>query len=291
MHGGLFGRASFGSVLAGPVKAHLAQAELCRNTVLQVWLLRFSDGLGTLRVRQGYPSAAAFGAPNDKNGSDDMAGEQMGAERETFLTRRRLLALGALGAVATLPGCAIFRRIPPVPVAREGFIVREAAVAQPNMTAFLPEGDTVYMSGEVNSDTVAGFEAVRASNPDARRLVILEAGGETGTEASIAFGRAIREAGFATHLRNDSVVSGGAVDAFLGGTRRTIEEGAVVGAARGANADAHKGFVAEMTGGDGYARYAQEFGGRRRPRAMTIAEIGAMGITSRGAPGTVLEVN
>jgi hypothetical protein len=220
-----------------------------------------------------------------------MAGEQIGAEGRSLITRRRLLALGALGAVATLPGCAIFRRSPPVPVAQDGFIVREAAVPQANMTAFLAEGDTIYMSGEVNADTVAGFEAVRSSNPEVTRMVILEAGGETGSAEAIAFGRAVREAGFATHLRNDSVVSGGAVDAFLGGTTRTIEEGAVVGAARGADADAHKGFVTEMTGGDGYAHFAEEFGGRRRPRAMTIAEIGAMGITSRGAPGTVLEVN
>lgn len=45
-----------------------------------------------------------------------------------------------------------------------------------------------------------------------------------------------------------------------------------------------------MVGGDGYARFADEFDGRRRPRAMTIAEIGAMGIVSANV-GNVLEEN
>ena len=100
----------------------------------------------------------------------------------------------------------------------------------------------------------------------------------------------MREAGFSTHLRHDSVISGGAVDAFVGGTQRTVEDGAIVGVMRGADVDAHKNFATEMTGGDGYARFAQEFGGKRRPRPMTIAEIGAMGIMSANV-GNVLATN
>jgi hypothetical protein len=40
--------------------------------------------------------------------------------------------------------------------------------------------------------------------------------------------RAVHEAGFSTHLRNDSVISGGAIDAFLGGTQRIMEECVVI---------------------------------------------------------------
>ena len=195
------------------------------------------------------------------------------------------------GSVALgLSGCSFFRPAPAVPVAQEGFIVRETPVAQNNMTAFLPEGDTIYMSGSINEDTTTGFAAVRAANPEANRLVILQADGPSGSPAAIGFGRSVRAAGFSTHLRNDSVISGGAVDAFLGGTKRTIEEGAVIGAVRSQDVDAHKSFTTDMVGGDGYARFADKFGGRRRPRAMTIAEIGAMGIVSANA-GNVLAEN
>jgi len=175
-------------------------------------------------------------------------------------------------------------------VAREGFVVREAPVPQNNMTAFLPEGDTIFLSGSINEDTAVGFASVREANPDARRLVMLEADGVAGSPETLAFGRAVREAGFSRHLRNDSVISGGAVDAFIGGTQRTMEDGAVIAVKSGQDVEAHKAFATEMVGGDGYARFEQEFGQRRRPRAMTIAEIGAMGIVSANV-GNVLETN
>ena len=200
--------------------------------------------------------------------------------------RTFLLSLTAL----SLSGCSLFSNLPPVPVVREGFVVKEAPVPQDNMTAFLPGGATIYLSGSINEDTAAGFAAVRDANPKANRLVILEADGPAGSAATIGFGRAVREAGFSAHLRNDSVISGGAVDDFLGGTQHTMEEGAVIAVARGADIEAHKGFATEMTGGDGYARFADEFGGHRRPRAMTIAEIGAIGIVSANA-GNVLAAN
>ncbi len=200
--------------------------------------------------------------------------------------RAFLIGLGAVG----LSGCAALRKKPAVPVVREGFVVRERPVAQNNMTAFLAEDDTIFISGSINADTVAGFAAVREANPKARRLVFLDADGPAGSSEAMAFGRAVRESGFSTHLRNDSVISGGAVDGFIGGTQRTMEDGAVIGVVSGADAEAHKSFATEMTGGDGYARFAEQFGRKRRPRPMTIAEIGAMGIVSANV-GNVLAAN
>lgn len=197
--------------------------------------------------------------------------------------RTFLLGFTALG----LSGCGALRRSDPVPVVQEGFVVKEAPIAADNMTGFLPEGDTIYLSGAINEDTAKGFAAVREANPETNRLVILEATGPAGSEAAMGFGRAVREAGFSTHLRNDSVVSGGAVDAFLGGTQRTMEEGAVIAAAPPQDAQAHRTFVSEMVGGDGYARFSEKFGRRRRPRTMTIAEIGAMGIVSANTGNTI----
>ena len=132
---------------------------------------------------------------------------------------------------------------------------------------------------------------MRDANPKANRLVILESDGPAGSAATMGFGRAVREAGFSTHLRNDSVINGVTIDAFLGGTQRIMEEGVVIGVARGADTEAHKRFATEMNGGDGYARFADEFAGRHSPRAMTIAEIGAMGIVSANAGNVLAAIN
>ena len=70
-----------------------------------------------------------------------------------------------------------------------------------------------------------------------------------------------------------------------------MEAGVVIGVARGADTEAHKRFATEKTGGDGYARFADEFGGRHSPLAMTIAEIGAMGIVSANTGNVLAAMN
>ena len=52
-------------------------------------------------------------------------------------------------AALSLSGCSLFSNRPPVPVVREGFVVKEAPVPQDNMTAFLPEGDTIDLYGSM----------------------------------------------------------------------------------------------------------------------------------------------
>lgn len=195
------------------------------------------------------------------------------------LNRRHMLAL--LGASTLVAGCGRWPRNTNR-AASEGIIVRPKPVAQANMMELVPEGDTVFLSGTINDDSTAALRVVQEANPELRRVVFLEAEGETGSDAGIALGQFLREEGLETHLRNDSRVSGAAVDAYLGGTQRSYEEGAMVGALRGqAGSEAHVAYVTQMTGGDGYARYAAQFGGRRRPTPMTIAEIGAMGVITR----------
>ena len=189
-------------------------------------------------------------------------------------------------AAAGLSGCGAFGKTP-VRSPEDGFIVRGTVpVRSQDATEFFVDGDTVFVSGMVNADTPTGFGAVRDANPNLKQLVMLDVKGPSGTAESIAFGSAIRTAGLTTHLRNDSSISGAGVDAFLGGTRRSLEDGAVIKAVKGDNPDAHKIFVRQMTGGDAYARFADQYGNKRRGQVMTIAEIGAMGLIS----GTAREV-
>lgn len=205
------------------------------------------------------------------------------------MQRRVFMSAGLAASAVALSGCAGLGRNSSglAGAASEGFIVRPKPVPSDAMTEFLPEGETVYMSGTINPDTATGFVAVQQANPKARRLVMLQADGRAGSPEAMAFGRALRTAGFSTHLRNDSVITGGAVDAFLGGTQRTLEDGAVVASARTGSDEAYQAYVRDMTGGDGYARFSEKFGGKRRPRRMTIAEIGAMGVVS-GASAEVM---
>ena len=195
------------------------------------------------------------------------------------MKRRALLSM--IAAAPVLGACSAWPRNPNR-ATNEGIIVRPEPVAQANLMELIPSGDSVFVSGEMNTDSADGLAAVIEANPEIKRVVFVDATGETGGPGGIRMGRVIRNAGLRTHLRNDSRVSGGAVDAFLGGTQRTLEDGAMVGALKGqAGNDMHLIYVEEMTGGAGYARYAYQFGGRRRPRPMTIAEIGAMAVISR----------
>lgn len=196
---------------------------------------------------------------------------------------KRRYFLGLLFGSVAVSGCA---RLTPSQIrdTSDGIIVKPAPERAGNATEFLPDGATLYVSGGVNADTATAFNAVLGANPALAHIVFLSLSAPQASEGAQDFARAIRRAGLSTHARNDSVLEGGAIDAYLGGTRRTMEQGAVFGVLTpSTDAENYAGFVNEMTGGDGFARYSAKFGGAKRPRHMTIAEIGAMGLISGSA--------
>ncbi len=85
---------------------------------------------------------------------------------------------------------------------------------------------TASMIGSTDSSTPAFFDAMLRDYPELARLEMVEAPGTSNDIANLAVGRRIREAGIATHVPQGGSVRSGAVELFLAGATRTMEQGA-----------------------------------------------------------------
>ena len=99
------------------------------------------------------------------------------------------------------------------------------AVNMVETTEFTVEGDTLLMTGTINSKTLAQFNEIYAQNPDITTLVELSIPGSMDDDTMIALAYRVRELGLNTHLRARSEIYSGGVDLFLAGVRRTIDAG------------------------------------------------------------------
>ena len=82
------------------------------------------------------------------------------------------------------------------------------------------------MIGSTGSQTPAEFDAMLRDFPQIAVLELVEAPGTSNDIANLAVGRRIREAGIATHVPRGGSVRSGAVELFLAGATRTVEDGA-----------------------------------------------------------------
>ena len=71
------------------------------------------------------------------------------------------------------------------------------------------------------------FRAMLAAFPGLEVIEFLDAPGTSNDLANLALGRAIRAAGLATHVPEGGSARSGAVELFLAGTRRSMDEGAL----------------------------------------------------------------
>lgn len=85
---------------------------------------------------------------------------------------------------------------------------------------------TASMIGPTDQASPAYFDAMLRDFPQLARLDMVEAPGTSHDIANLQVGRRIREAGIATHVPNGGSVRSGAVELFLAGATRTMEEGA-----------------------------------------------------------------
>lgn len=92
---------------------------------------------------------------------------------------------------------------------------------------FVVTGETrAAIVGPTDSASPRYFDAMLRDFPQLRTLDMVEAPGTSNDIANLAVGRRIRAAGLATHVPRGGSVRSGAVELFLAGATRTLEDGA-----------------------------------------------------------------
>ncbi|AWW72826.1 alpha/beta hydrolase [Erythrobacter sp. KY5] len=84
----------------------------------------------------------------------------------------------------------------------------------------------VKMVGSTDSSTPRHFDAMMHDFPQLETLEMVEAPGTTNDIANLAVGRRIRAAGLSTHVPRGGSVRSGAVELFLAGVTRQVDDGA-----------------------------------------------------------------
>ncbi|WP_298917603.1 hypothetical protein [uncultured Algimonas sp.] len=91
------------------------------------------------------------------------------------------------------------------------------------------EGDTLHLSGTMNSRSYREIERLIDRHPELTRIEIGEIDGSVDDHMTLRTGLMLHRAGLDTHLRADSFIESGGVDIFCAGRNRTAEQGAHVG--------------------------------------------------------------
>ncbi|MEM9600614.1 MAG: hypothetical protein AAF926_06300 [Pseudomonadota bacterium] len=100
---------------------------------------------------------------------------------------------------------------------------------QVELTELTADGDQLYIMGELNSKSFAQVQTAISEHPEIDTLVFTAMPGSLDDETTFAMGRWLREEGLNTHLTARSVIASGAVDLYLSGVSRTMEQGAQLG--------------------------------------------------------------
>lgn len=187
---------------------------------------------------------------------------------------RRLLALAVLVASAlALPASAN--------VARESAVVEGADRTLAAHTLAAPEGVAAYGPFRVLDagraalvDATDGaapqlFAAMLRDHPGITTLELIECPGTDDDTANLALGRMIRARGIATHVPSNGSVRSGAIELFLAGARRTIDDGAefAVHAWRDSDGREPGDYPADSPFNRAYVEYYGEMG-LARPQAF-----------------------
>ncbi|WP_379923439.1 hypothetical protein [Erythrobacter sp. R86502] len=89
------------------------------------------------------------------------------------------------------------------------------------------DGQRAALVASTDAESPQAFAAMLAAYPGLKTIEFADAPGTSHDLANLRLGRAIRAAGLATHVPAGGSARSGAVELFLAGTRRTMEEGAL----------------------------------------------------------------
>lgn len=85
---------------------------------------------------------------------------------------------------------------------------------------------TVVMNGDMGSRVDQQFEKLFENYPNIRLIMMEERPGSRSDEALFKAALILKYRSINTHLPSDAIIESGAVDLFLAGTTRTLDEGA-----------------------------------------------------------------
>lgn len=137
--------------------------------------------------------------------------------------KRKTIILIALAAVFTLLlGIAYITQTPLV-------IAKILWMNTQILTEMKVDGPNIIMNGPINSKTYNQFVSLLEENPQVTTLVEENMPGSIDDETMIKLAYFVREHQLNTHLRSTSKIDSGAVDLFLSGVERTMEQGAHIG--------------------------------------------------------------
>jgi len=131
--------------------------------------------------------------------------------------------------------------------------------------------------GTTDATTPAQFAALLRTYPELQTLDLVEAPGTENDRANLTVGRMIREAGLTTRVPRGGSVRSGAVELFLAGVRREVEDGAQFAVHSWRDNHGHEpdDFAADAPENRTYLDYYREMGmsadGARSFYAMTNA--------------------
>ena len=107
--------------------------------------------------------------------------------------------------------------------------VKYQLLNQMTLTELKVKGDQLYLMGTLNRQSLKQVRQALQQNPQVNTLVFTISSGSIDDETTFELGRYIRSRGLNTHLLSNSMIASGAVDLFLAGKQRSIEQGARLG--------------------------------------------------------------
>ncbi|WP_106790731.1 alpha/beta hydrolase [Aquimarina sp. Aq78] len=88
---------------------------------------------------------------------------------------------------------------------------------------------TAEMNGTITSSTPAHFNNLLAKYPKLKRINMLDCPGSSDDDANLVVSKKMHDSGIEFHLSARSVIASGAVDMYVGGIKRTREQGSRIG--------------------------------------------------------------
>ena len=175
-----------------------------------------------------------------------------------------LVALVAAPAQAQRQGAVIISKW--VEVEGAGRLVAGRGPAVPQGEAFGPfrviDGKRAALVDATDAASPREFAAMLARHPGIATIEMVECPGTDDDTANLALGRMIRERGIATHVPAGGSVRSGAVELFLAGATRRIDDGAEFAVHSWRDSDGREAgdFGADAAPNRAYIEYYREMG-------------------------------